>query len=209
MLLIILAIGFLGALLMFCGDMILYYDRNDFEHDGTFQPIIDIMKNLPAGRLMTGGLIGPVAAFLYCAGFYHIVLISDASIRTIAYLSFLLSCFGIISGGAYHSHFPYLGLLGKDGQREDLEIVLGYMQKLSLILYLFEGTGLLLLAILIAIGKTVFPRWMVLLSPGILFLLLPLARKTPKGLHMIIAGGFSNLIFIVYYLIAILVSVSR
>ena len=56
--------------------MFLYYDKNDFEHNGTLQPIIDIMKNLPKMRVMFGGWLGPVAAFLYCIGFYHIVLIT-------------------------------------------------------------------------------------------------------------------------------------
>jgi len=53
-----LVIGLLGALLMFCGDMTLYYDKNDFEQNGTLQPIIDIMKRLPKMRVMIGGWIG-------------------------------------------------------------------------------------------------------------------------------------------------------
>ena len=32
--------------------------------------IIDVMKGLPARRVMAGGMIGPVAAFLYCVGFF-------------------------------------------------------------------------------------------------------------------------------------------
>ena len=30
-----LVIGLLGALLMFCGDMTLYFDKNDYEQNGT------------------------------------------------------------------------------------------------------------------------------------------------------------------------------
>lgn len=201
MLTVVLGIGLIGAVLMFCGDMILYYDRRDYEQTGTLEPIIGIMRTLPARRLMTGGLIGPVAAFLYCIGFYHIVLITDGSAYYLAFASFLLNCFGIIAGGAYHSHCAYLGLLGKDEQREDLDIVMRYFSKLSFILYAGEGLGLLLLIILIVMGKTVLPLWMAILSPGVLFLLRPLARRLPKGLHMVISGGFSNIIFIVYYLV--------
>ena len=111
MLLITLTIGLLGAFLMFCGDMILYYDKNDFEQNGTLDPIINIMKKLPKKRVMVGGLIGPVAAFLYCIGFYHMVLITKEPFYMLSFAAFLLSCMGIIAGGAYHSHCAYLGLL--------------------------------------------------------------------------------------------------
>ena len=204
MLLTTLIVGLAGALLMFCGDMTLYYDKNDFVHDGTINPIINIMKKLPAMRVMIGGWIGPIAAFLYCIGFYHIVLITDEAMYKPAFAVFLLSCMGIIAGGAYHSHCAYLGLLGADEQRNDLDIVMKYFQKLPLILYVGEGLGLLGLIILIIAGKTIFPGWMAILSPGVLFLLKPLSRKLPKGLHMILCGGFSNIIFVVYYIISII-----
>ena len=134
------------------------------------------------------------------------MLITVESAHVFAFAAFLLNCFGIIAGGAYHSHCVYLGLLGESEQRKDLDIVLSYFQKLSILLYLGEGLGLLFLIILIVIGKTVLPMWMALLSPGILFLLRPLARKLPKGLHMIIYGGFTNIIFVIYYLILLIIT---
>ena len=205
MLITTLVIGLLGALLMFCGDMILYFDKNDYEQNGTLQPIIDIMKKLPKIRVMIGGWIGPIAAVLYCIGFYHIVLIAEETYHTIAFIAFLLACLGIIAGGAYHSHCAYLGLLGQDEQKEDLKIVMSYFQKLPIILYGGEGLGLLILLFLVVTGKTILPAWMAVLTPGVLFLLKPLARKLPKGLHMVICGGFSNLIFVVYYLVMLVV----
>lgn len=119
MLLTTLIVGLAGAILMFCGDMTLYFDKNDFEQDGTIEPIIHIMKKLPKKRVMIGGMIGPVAAFLYCIGFYHMVLMTEDSFHTLSFAAFLLCCLGIISGGAYHSHCAYLGLLGEEEQRKD------------------------------------------------------------------------------------------
>ena len=199
-----LIIGLIGALLMFAGDMALYYSRDDFEHSGSLDPIITIMKDLPKKRVMIGGWIGPIAAFLYCIGFYHIVLITEEPSFPLAFAAFLLSCFGIIAGGAYHSHCACLGLLGQQDQRKDLDIVLHYFQKLPLLLYIGEGIGLLFLFYLILSGKTILPAWLALLSPGVLFLLRPLMRKLPKGIHMVVAGGFTNLIFIVCCLAVLL-----
>ncbi len=192
---------------MFLGDMILYYDKNDYVNDGTIDPIVNIMKNLPFRRVMIGGLIGPIAAFLYCIRFYHIVLITDNSYRIHAIFSFLLCCLGIIIGGTYHSHCAYLGLLGKEKQRKDLNIVINYFKKMAILLFIFIGFGLIVLAILIILNKTILPIWMVLLTPPFFMLLRPLACKLPKGIHMIVCGGFSNIVFIVYY-IAIIVFIN-
>ena len=51
-----------------------------------------------------------------------------------------------------------------------------------------------------------FGRKKTLFVAGVLFLLKPLARKLPKGLHMVICGGFSNIIFVVYYLVMLVVT---
>ena len=206
-------IGFAGALLMFAGDMLLYYTPEDFSYSAKSSPeekinaIIDVMKVLPARRVMAGGMIGPVAAFLYCVGFYHIVLMTNEQSHTLAMVAFLFSCFGIITGGAYHSHCAYLGLLGDNRDRAALEKVLRYFQKLPLIFYAGEGIGFVLLAFLIVTGNTVLPRWMFLLSPGVLFLLRPVVGKLPKGIRIIVSGGWTNLISVIYYF-AVLIAVS-
>ena len=205
--------GLAGALLMFAGDMLLYYTPNDFSYGPKsssgekINAIIDIMKGLPAKRIMAGGMIGPVAAFLYCVGFYHIVLLTDKQAHALAMVAFLLCCFGIITGGAYHSHCAYLGLLGDDKYRNALDTATKYFQKLPLILYAGEGMGFLLLIFLIVTGKTALERWMFLFSPGMLFLLKPVVGRLPKGVRVIVSGGWTNLISVIYYA-AVLIAVS-
>ena len=122
-----------------------------------------------------------------------------------AIVSFLFSCFGIITGGAYHSHCAYMGLLGDDKDKDALDKVVKYFQKLPLILYAGEGLGFLLLIFLIATGKTVLPKWMFILSPGILFLLKPAVGRLPKGVRVIVSGGWTNLISVIYYAAVLIV----
>lgn len=174
----ILLIGLSGAILMFIGDMVLYYSKDDYVADGTLNPIIDIMKTESRTRLYIGGLIGPVAAFLYCIGYYHLVLVMNEQYQILGWVCFLINCLGIICGGVYHSHCAYFGL---------------------------QGLGFLLLAMFIVLKWTVFSRWMIVVSPGILFLFSPFTRKLPKGLHMIIGGGWTNLISVIYYGVALMV----
>ena len=214
MLIYVVIAGLAGALLMFAGDMLLYYAPEDFAYDSRsssaekIQAIVDVMKELPARRVMAGGMIGPVSAFLYCVGFSHMVWMTDERMKTLAVAAFLFSCFGIITGGAYHSHYAYLGLLGEERFADALKTVETYFQKMPLIFYAGEGIGFLLLVVPIVSGHTILPRWMFLLSPGILFLLRLAVGCLPKGIRIIVSGGWTNLISVIYYLAVLILILS-
>lgn len=62
--------------------------------------------------------------------------------HTLAMAAFLLSCFGIVTGGAYHSLCAYLRILGDDRDRAALEKVMRYFQKLPRSCTPEEGSGL-------------------------------------------------------------------
>ena len=52
-------VGLIGSVLMFCGDMILYYTPEDFDYKSgsdknKMQAVIDVMKNLPVKRVAVG-----------------------------------------------------------------------------------------------------------------------------------------------------------
>jgi len=201
---IYIIVGLIGALVMFAGDMLLYYTPEDFdfepgENQDVMKVVIDVMKKLPAKRVSAGGLLGTVAAFMYCVGFYHIVDITGDAWKAVAYVAFFALCLGIISGGAYHSHCAYLGLLGDDTHSDAREIAIKYFSKLALIMYVSEGIGFLLLIVLIITGNTILPQWTFLLSPGVLFLLKKPLRRLPKGIRVIVSGGWTNLISVIYY----------
>ena len=201
----ILFVGLFGAVLMFMGDMILYYNKEDYATDGTLNPIIDIMKKESRKRLYMGGIVGLFSAFLYCVGYYHLVLIVNEEYQILGWLCFCINCLGIICGGAYHSQCAYLGLIGRHDNKEILDEVHKYLNVQKTVAFGLQGIGFLMLALLIIVKWTVFPRWMFLVSPGILFLLFPLTRKLPKGFHMIISGGWTNLISVIYYGVALMV----
>lgn len=198
---ITLVVGLIAGLLMFWGDMLLYYDKNDYVSDGTFNSVIEIMKKVSEKRLYAGGLIGPIAAFLYCIGYYHIILISNNEISVLAMIAFLSSCMGIIIGGAYHSHCAYLGLIGRLDDKKAMDTVIRYFSLINKFSFLFQIIGLLILLICIVCGWTMLPNCFAVITPGILYLLLPLIKKLPKGIHIIVCGGWSNLIFVIYYLV--------
>ena len=70
-------IGLVGSLLMLLGDQLLYLSKSAAKREKTTDAmdyIAEVMSGLPVKRFCAGGLIGPFAAFVYCAGFYHLVL---------------------------------------------------------------------------------------------------------------------------------------
>lgn len=201
---LLLWIGLVGALIMFSGDMLLYFTTEEYHPDGTQRPLIHIMKKLPAWRLKIGGFVGPIASFLYCVGFFHLIYLFEESYKIIAWIAFFCLCIGIIMGGAYHSHWPYIGLMAQAGDQKAVDIVLSFSKNLSIALYLFEGVGFLLMAVGILIGWTTYPLLYFVFSPGFLFLLLPLVKKLPQPFYLCVAGGWSNLISVIYYIAALI-----
>ena len=205
MLYLLITTGLCGAILMFIGDMVLYYSKDDYISDGTLNPIVNIMKNNSRARLYTGGIIGTFAAFLYCRGYYHLVLIINEPYRVFAWICFFINCLGIICGGTYHSHCSYLGLIGRYNHEKILDEIHKYLNVQKTISFSIQGLGFILLALLIALKCTIFPRWVTLFTPGILFLLFPFTKNLPKGLHMIISGGWTNLISVIYYMVLLMI----
>lgn len=206
---IVLLIGLIGAILMFLGDMTLYYNKNDYAADGTLNPIIDIMKRESRTRLYLGGMLGPVAAFIYCIGYYHLVLFIDDRFVIAGWVCFLVNCLGIICGGAYHSHCANLGLIGRLENQDAMDEVLKYMNVQKIVAFGLQAVGFLALAVFIIAGWTTLPRWMAVLTPGVLVMLTPIMRKLPKGFHMIICGGWTNLISVIYYGAALIIMLVR
>ena len=192
-------IGLFASFLMFLGDMILYYDSNDYDGKNTINNIIGIMKNVSIKRLYIGGLLGPIGAFIYCIGFFHIVLGIQEKYLTIGWFVFLINVFGMILGGAYHIQCAYLGLLSRHENKGAFDEFLKFLKFQAKIVFGIMAIANITLVLVILFGFTVFPRWQALFTPIFLLILTPLAERLPKGLHMIIRGGWFNLIYFIYY----------
>ena len=193
-------IGLLSSFLMFLGDMILYYDPDDYDSKDTINSIVGIMKNVSIKRLYIGGLLGPICAFIYCIGFYHIILAIQDKYLTIGWFVFLINIFGMILGGTYHIQCAYLGLLSRYENNGAFDEFLKFLKFQAIIVFVTMGLGNIGIAILILRGFTAFSRRQALFTPIFLIILTPLAGRLPKGMHMIIRGGWLNIIYFIYYL---------
>ena len=85
-----------------------------------------------------------------------------------------------------------------------MDTVIKYFTALNKLSLLFQAVGLLMILICIAFDLTSLPNWLAVFTPGVLYLLLPLMRKLPKWIHIIICGGWANLIFVIYYIVLLI-----
>src|SRR5438309_4616005 len=69
--------------------------------------------------------------------------------------------------------------------------------------------GAILLAILVVLGKSLYPRWTVLANFGVLSLLALLAERTSAPLGAILVGGFTNLAIAIFFLVSVVSTWNR
>lgn len=193
-------IGLVGACLMFAGDMTLYYSRDDYDSKDTINSITAIMKQVAVKRLYIGGIIGPIGAFIYCIGLYHMVLACREPHEAMGRIVYLINALGLILGGAYHIQCAYLGLLSRHESQGAFDEFFKFLKFQAIITFGIMAIGNVGLSAMILFGVTLFPRWLVLLTPAVLILATPLVGKLPKGPHMILRGGWLNIIYIIYYM---------
>ena len=194
--LVLLALGFLGSLLMFAGDMLLYFTPGAYDMDGTLRPYMRIMRDVPAGRVRAGGALGPVAAFLYVLGFAGLALTARGEL---VWLAAALLAFALICGGAYHAQYVYLSVIAKAG-REELydevaDNIMFVMRFATVPMYL----GFVVLGVAIVLGQTVFPAWFVVLTPLVTSFLGLAWMRVPQPARCVLFGGWSNLVFTIMF----------
>ncbi len=162
------------------------------------------------GRLFLGGLLGIPAACLCILGFWHVrgnVKSSSPLLRRLVFLSFAAL---MVAGSAIHVLWAAKGLAIKycsDGSSSCSAVTAALRSYWSLAYNIGSVPGYLgamLLLLLVAFGKTHYPKWTVLANPAILILLAPLADKAPAPLGAILVGGFTNLTIAVFFLVSIL-----
>lgn len=203
---ITLLIGLIASFLMFIGDMVLYYSKDDYDSKHKTESILSIMSKEKKGRLYIGGILGPLTSFLYAVSFYHIVLVMNSDLQWLGILLFLLGACGITFGGAYHMETAVLGLLSRNHHEDDTSLLWKYMTIQSYIFPTLFVLSFLPFGILTAFSQTLLPWWIIFFNPVLWMAFLPLLRRLPKGkVHMILCGGWSNIPFIIYYLVTLLV----
>lgn len=196
---LLLAIGLVGSLVMFAGDMLLYFTSGAYDMDGTLGPYARIMRDLPEGRVRLGGLLGPVAAFLYIFGFAGLPALAAGELSWLMWAVAALLSFALICGGAYHAQYPYLAIAARSEDGSAVERVAGTIMVLQRMATVPMYVAFVLLGVLIVAGRTVLPPWAVALTPLVTSFLGFAWLHAPQPARCVLFGGWSNLVFTIMF----------
>ena len=202
-------IGLGAALLMFVGDMCLY------GHLGSGGDAISriVIANESDTRIVVGGFIGPIAAILYSVGFFSVYFMISPRSRMLAIVIAGGAAAMMVIGGAFHAMWSIRAFLIKTGLSSgDYQALYNQIKDYTLLFYntTFAGAEVVSVFLLFVVlsGRSLYPRWSVVVNPGILFLLRPLADLIPAPLGAIVSGGYLNLVFVVFFSVTVLVAPS-
>ncbi len=100
-------LGMAGAAILLTGDLLMFGARASGAE--MRERWLAIMNAMPAWRLISGGLVGPIGAWFYAIGFWQVYLALEPAGRRLAFLTFAVLSMGMISiAGAFHAAFPLM-----------------------------------------------------------------------------------------------------
>jgi hypothetical protein len=191
--------GILGGLILFAGDMLLYYDPNNTN-------IRENMGNASHFRIITSGVTALLAAWFYMLGVgqvYHAFKPTKPIVR-----NSILICFGAISiaYGVIHGEYVAIATSAKLATKNNLDIneavslAVEANNVLRLLVYPIFGLLSILFIAQVWKRKTLYPRWIILFFPLIPFLIQGFICKNLSGnILIIVCGGYLNLILVVFF----------
>jgi hypothetical protein len=191
--------GILGSLTLLAGDMLFYYN-------GSQTDLIANMAAVSSQRIILSGLAALFATWLYVLGsgqIYYAFQPARRWLRLSVFLSFaaIMIAYGIVHGAyiAIATSAQNAAGLGLD-PRALTELAIAANQALRQVTYLPFGIFTLLFIPAVWMKKTFYPRWIILFSPIILFLLNGVITNNLTGkLKTIIGGGYLNLLLLVFF----------
>ena len=186
---IMLGIGLVASLLMFAGDMLLYFTRGAYDMDGTLIPYARIMRKLPRRRVMAGGLLGPIASVVYLVGFAALALSAQGDFAWVVWLAAALLAFALVCGGTYHAQYVYLQIAAQTNDERLVEHVAKTIMTFSRLAIPPMYAGFVLLAIGIVAGQTLYPVWLVVFTPLVTSFFGFVWLRIPQPARCVLFGG--------------------
>ncbi len=191
--------GICGGLILFAGDMLLYYDpiSTSFRRN---------MGNASDFRIIASGVSALFATWFYMLGLgqvYYAFKLTKPIFRNA-----VLICFGsiLIAFGIVHGAFLTIATSAKLSIAYNLDIneAVALSEKINdtlrLFVYPFFGVLSVLFISQVWNRKTLYPRWMILFFPLFPFLIEDLVCKfLPDTIWIIVKGGYLNLILVIFF----------
>ena len=195
--------GILGSVLFMFGDL-LYNHIPGSTNGATIK-----MSNMPEARLLNAGVLGLVGCWFYTLASLHLFI----AFRTVGEIfAFILTlifgavmiCYGI-SHTAYFAIAAGAKIAGQLGADVELGGKLGnvFFQRLVYITYIPVAISSLMMVYGIVTGKSMYPQWMVVFLPVVIYLLKSTVTRILKGrTKELVNDSYDNFVLFVFYVLS-------
>ncbi len=198
--------GIIGSLLFICGDLL-------YNHvpGSSASPAVKMGK-LPASRLILAGTLGLFGCWFYTLAAWHLYMAfwpAGEIFALILLLAFgaVMICYGI-SHTAYFSIAAGARVAADNGTDMEKGGHLGnaFFQRLVAITYVPVVISSLMMLYGIVTGRSLYPRWMFVFMPVIIYMLKTLVVRILKGrLRELVNDSYDNIVLFMFYLVSTLV----
>ena len=198
--------GILGSILFIFGDLL-------YNHvPGSKNSPAIKMSRMPESRLLNAGTLGLVGCRFYSLASLHLYMAFRPAGDIFAFIFWLafaatMICYGI-SHTAYFAIAAGARVAAKLGSEAESGGKLGnaFFQRLVYITYIPVAISSLMMLYGIVAGRSLYPRWMVIFLPIVIYLLkTPVTRILKGHVKELINDSYDNIVLFVFYVLSTLV----
>ena len=191
--------GILGGLILFAGDMLIYYDPQSTD-------LLQNMATIPPWRFRLSTVTALLATWFYLAGVYHVFLAfrpAPVFSHTVVAVTFaaILSAYGVV-----HGEFMAIAGTARIAAQQglDLQAASGLARSSNdlLRLWVYPVFAILSVVFIYEVWKkrTLYPRLIILFFPLFPFAFMgPLDKVLTDTAHTVILGGYLNLMLVLFF----------
>jgi len=198
--------GIIGSIIFIFGDLL-------YNHvPGSKNSITVKMSAMPESRLLNAGTLGLIGSWFYILGSMQLFIAFRPVGELFAFVVFfafaaIMICYGI-SHAAYFSIAAGAKVATQLGTDVEFAGRLGntFFQRLVYITYIPVTIASLMMFYGIIVGKSMYPRWMVIFLPIVIYLMKSPVTRILKGhLKEILNDSYDNIVLFVFYILSTIV----
>jgi len=198
--------GIIGSILFMVGDLLYNHVR------GSKNSITVKMSDLPESRLLKAGTLGLIGCWFYVIASFHLFIAFRPIGELFAFIVSLIFAAVMICYGISHAGYFSIATgakvavqLGSDAESGG-KLGNAFFQRLVYITYIPVTISSLMMFYGIVAGKSMYPKWMVVFLPIVIYLIKSPVTRILKGhLKEMITDSYDNIVFFVFFVISTIV----
>jgi hypothetical protein len=198
--------GIFGAILFICGDLL--YNH---VHGSNASHAVKMSK-MPESRLLNAGTLGLIGCWFYTLASIHLYLAFRPVGEIFSFIFLLVFTAVMICYGISHTAYFAIAAGAKVAVKAGFDVEVGgklgnvFFQRLVYITYIPVAISSLMMLYGIVTGMSMYPRWMILFLPIIIYIFKsPVVRILKGRLREVVNDSYDNIVLFVFFLISTIV----